>query len=68
MDQNAVASFKEERISSTLGRAFRSVSQHSSTVFHSPSLNPRRLSPSGFSGRIPPVIMRMTVISDWIPT
>ena len=66
--QNAVASFKAERISSTLGRALRSASQHCSTVFHSRSLNPRCFAPSGFFGRIPPVTMRMIIISDGVST
>ena len=64
--QNAAASFKQEMISSTLGRTLRSARQHSSTAFHSSLLNPRRLAPSGFCGRTPPVIARMTIISDWI--
>ena len=66
--QNVVAPLKTERISSTLGRTSRFPRQHSSTVLHSLSLNPRRLAPSGFSGRIPLVIMRMTVIPDWVST
>ena len=66
--QNAVAPFKEEIISSTTGRALRSSSQHSSTVLHSSLLNPRLFVPSGFSGRIPSVIARMTGGSDWIST
>ena len=66
MDQNAVASLREERISSTRGRALRSSSQHSSTVPHSSSLNPRRFTSSGFFGRIPLVIARTTCGFDWI--
>jgi hypothetical protein len=62
--QNAVAPFKQERISSTTGRALRSFRQHRSTVFHNSSLNPSRLAPSGFAGRIPAVIVRMTIIFD----
>jgi hypothetical protein len=58
--QNAAASLKQERISSTLGRALRSPRQHRSTIPHSSSLNPRRFAPSGFSGRIPSVIARTT--------
>ena len=64
ISQNTLAWFKAEWISATLGRAFRSSIQHSSTVLHSSSLNPRRFAPSGFSGRIPPVTMRMIITSD----
>jgi hypothetical protein len=66
MDQNAVALLREERISSTRGRALRSSSQHSSTVLHSSSLNPRRFASFGFFGRTPSMIARMTGGFDWI--
>ena len=49
-----------------LGRALRSSRQHRSTVLHSSSLNPSRFAPSGFFGRIPPVIERMTMMFDSI--
>jgi hypothetical protein len=68
MYQNAVASFKVERIFSTQGRALRSSSQHNSTVLHSSLLNPRRLTPSGFFGRTPSMISLTTIMSDWIST
>ena len=64
--QNAAASFKHERIPSTLGRATRSSIQHSSTILHSSSLNPRCFARSGFSGRTPSVIALIARISDGI--
>jgi len=64
--QNGMASFKLERISSTLGRALRSSSQHSSTVLHSSLLNPSCFAPSGFFGRIPSMIAWTARISDGI--
>ena len=62
--QNAVASFKEEMISSALGRALRSSSQHNPTVLHSSLLNPRCFAPSGFFGRTPSKISLTTIISE----
>ena len=66
MRQNAAATFKQERISPTLGRALQSSSQHNPTILHSSSLNPRRSAPPGFFGRSPSMIALTARISDEI--
>ena len=59
--QDGGTPFRQERISSTPGRALKSSSQHCLVMFHIASVNPRRIAFSGFFGRTPSMTARMTL-------
>ena len=73
MYQNAVASFKQERISSTVGLSSRFSFQHRSTIAHSSPLNPRSAGSSGFFGLSPSMIAAVAALelsislNGWCP-
>lgn len=61
--QDGGTPFRQERISSTPGRAFRSSRQHCLTASHNNSVNPSCVAFSGFFGRTPSMIAVTTVMS-----